>query len=123
MIKTLHIITVVISISLFVGRGLWLYALKNNLSARWIKILPHVNDTVLLITGILLAVQLQQYPLVHDWLTVKIICLLIYIGLGFSAMKWHKSTKAGLLSWVCAIIVFVYMVSVAITKTPYGIFG
>lgn len=122
MIKTIHITTIVISISLFIGRGMWLYALKRDLTARWIKFLPHINDTVLLITGIILAVQLQQYPLSHDWLTVKIICLLIYIGLGFSAMKWHKATSKGMLSWFAAIGVFAYMLTVALNHHPMGIF-
>lgn len=122
MIKTLHITTVVISLSLFIGRGIWLYALKNDLTARWIKILPHVNDTVLLITGITLAIQLQQYPLVLSWLTVKIVCLLIYIGLGFSAMKWHRKTKIGLLNWLIAIVVFSFMISVALNRHPAGLF-
>lgn len=123
MIKTLHITTALISISLFIGRGIWLYTLHKNLTARWIKILPHINDTVLLITGITMAIQLHQYPLVDGWLTVKIICLLGYIGLGFSAMKWHRGTIAGLWSWLIAILVFIYMLSVALQHHPLGLFS
>ena len=122
MIKTLHITTVIISISLFIGRGVWLYALRKNLTARWIKILPHINDTLLLIAGFTLAIQIQQYPFVHSWLTVKVICLLIYIGLGFSAMKWHRGTKTGLISWISAIVVFSFMIFVALNRHPAGIF-
>ena len=121
MIKTIHVATVFFSILLFVSRGFWVYILNRQQLARWLKIVPHVNDTVLLVTGITLAIQVQQYPLVHSWLTVKIICLLIYILLGMVAMKWQVSTKAGLFSWIAAILVFLYMISVALNKNPLPI--
>ena len=122
MLKTIHIATVSISLVLFIGRGLWIYLLKKQLTARWLKVVPHINDSVLLITGITLAIQVQQYPLVHGWLTVKIACLLSYIVLGMLAMKWFKATKTGLLSWLSAIAIFIYMLSVALTRHPAGLF-
>lgn len=122
MIKTLHIITVTVSILLFVGRGSWIYILKTPLTAKWTKILPHVNDTVLLLTGIAMAVQLQQYPFVHQWLTIKLGCLLAYILLGMVAMKWQLNKPAGIMAWILAICVFAYMVSVALTKSSSGFF-
>lgn len=123
MIKVIHIATVSLSLCLFVARGVWIYLLKNQLTSRWLKVLPHINDTFLLITGISLAIQLQQYPFVHHWLTVKLCCLLVYIGLGLSAMKWHKNTKQGFISWVLAIMIFIYMVSVALNHHPLGLFA
>lgn len=99
-----------------------MYVLRKPLTAKWTKILPHVNDTILLITGITLAVQLQQYPFVHHWLTVKIVCLLLYILLGMVAMKWRHGQLAGFASWLLAILVFSFMVSVALTKNTFGIF-
>ena len=122
MLKYIHISTIVISLCLFVGRGGWIYVLKKQLTARWLKILPHLNDTILLVTGITLAIQTQQYPLVQGWLTVKIICLLAYIVLGMLAMKWFAATRPGLISWFGAIAVFIFMISVAITRNPAGLF-
>ena len=122
MIKTLHITTVTISILLFVSRGFWIYILKNQLTAKWIKILPHVNDTIVLLSGITLAVQVQQYPFVHHWLTVKIICLLTYILFGMIAMKWSVNKTNGFIAWLLAIVIFAFMVSVAISKNSAGIF-
>lgn len=122
MVKTLHIITVSLSLVLFVGRGSWIYLLKHPLQVRWLKIVPHINDSILLISGVMLAIQLEQYPLVHSWLTVKITCLLLYIILGMVAMKWYRATATGLISWLSAIIVFSYMISVAMTKHPAGLF-
>ena len=122
MIKTIHIATVSISLVLFVGRGIWIYLLKQQLTARWLKVAPHVNDSVLLITGVTLAIQTQQYPLANNWLTVKTGCLLAYIILGMLAMKWFRATKTGLLSWLGAIVIFIYMLSVALTRHPAGLF-
>jgi uncharacterized membrane protein SirB2 len=122
MLKTIHITTVLISILLFLSRGFWIYLLKKQLSAKWIRVLPHVNDSVLLGTGIALAIQTQQYPLQQDWLTVKIVCLLIYILLGMLAMKWYQATSTGMASWLTAIIIYLFMISVAVTRQPTGIF-
>lgn len=122
MIKTLHIATVYVTLLLFIGRGFRIYILNKPLVSRWLKILPHINDTILLITGILLAIRVQQYPFVHQWLTVKIICLIAYIILGMMAMKWLRATKAGLISWVGAIAILLFMITVALNKQPAGLF-
>lgn len=122
MIKTLHITTVTISILLFTYRGAWNYVLKKPLTAKWTKILPHVNDSILLFSGIILAVQIQQYPFVHHWLSVKLGCLILYILLGMVAMKWQVGKVAGFISWFLAMLVFSFMVSVAISKHTYGFF-
>jgi len=122
MLKTLHIVTVTVSILLFISRGLWIYLLKKELSAKWIKILPHVNDTLLLLSGITLAIQIQQFPFVHHWLTTKLTCLLVYILLGMVAMKWNANKAKGFIAWLFAIAVFAFMVSVATQKNSAGIF-
>lgn len=117
MLKTLHVATVTISLALFTGRGFWFYILGKQQTSRWLKIVPHVNDTVLLVTGISLSIHIQQYPFVYGWLTAKLACLVIYIVLGMLAMKWYKGTRAGLFSWIAAILVFLYMISVALSKS------
>lgn len=122
MIKTIHIAAVSISLVLFIVRGVWIYLLQHQLNARWVKVLPHINDTILLITGITLAVQTQVYPFTHVWLTVKLSCLLGYIILGMLAMKWFKATRIGMISWLAAIAVFIYMLSVALNRHPAGLF-
>lgn len=122
MLKTIHVITVFLSLILFTGRGFWIYILDRKLVSRWLKIGPHINDTLLLVTGISLAIQLHQYPVVHDWLTVKIVCLMVYILLGMVAMKWRIASKVGMVSWLGAILVFLYMVLVALYKNPLPVF-
>ena len=77
MIKLIHMITALISISFFLLRGIWVFNSSEMMSKKWVKIVPHVNDTILLVTAIILAVGLQQYPFTHDWLTAKFSALLL----------------------------------------------
>lgn len=114
----LHVTTAVISVLLFFGRGIWVMRHPQQVRPRWTKWLPHVNDSLLLILGILLMRTIQQYPIGHTWLTYKLIALLIYILLGMVVMKWAKNQRTRFIAWLAALLVFAYMVGVAITKQP-----
>ena len=91
---------------------------SSRLHARWVRILPHVNDTLLLASGIGLAVLLRQYPLVHGWLTAKFFALILYIVLGTVALRHGKTRDQRMAAWVAALFVFGYMASVAVTHDP-----
>lgn len=118
LLKMVHVGSVILSFSLFFFRGIWLIQDSENLRQRWVKILPHINDTVLLVSAILLAIAIQQNPLEHAWLTAKISGLLVYIGLGMVAMRFGKTRKTRITAWVAALFVFAYIVLVALTKSP-----
>ena len=84
----------------------------------WVKIVPHIVDTALLLSAITLAIQLSISPLTAPWLMAKIIALLVYILVGTLAIKRGKTKRIRLFAWVAAQLVFVYMVSVAVTHNP-----
>ena len=109
--------TAFISISLFLIRGIWVFKNSPMMSKKWVKILPHINDTILLITAIILAVGLQQYPFTHDWMTAKFIALLLYIVFGMFALKRAKEMKNKMIFFVLSLLIFGYIVGVAITRT------
>ncbi len=115
-VKTVHIGTVVLSGTLFVLRGAGLAAGTRLATARWVRIVPHVNDTVLLATAIWLAFALGQAPGRDAWLTAKVAGLLAYIALGFLAMKPWLGMRGRVAAWVAALAVFGYIVAVALTK-------
>jgi uncharacterized membrane protein SirB2 len=119
LIKNLHLTTIALSLALFVLRGAWMIAASPLLQARWVRIVPHIIDTLLLASGIGLAVLIQQYPLVHGWLTAKLIALIVYIGLGTIALKRGKTRAQRVAAWVAALLVFGYMVAVAIAHSPF----
>jgi len=118
LLKQLHLATIAITLALFVLRGVWMMTRSPRLQARWVRIVPHVNDTLLLASGIGLAVLIQQYPLVHGWLTAKFFALILYIVLGTFALKRGKTQGQRIAAWVAALLVFGYMVSVAMTHDP-----
>jgi uncharacterized membrane protein SirB2 len=117
-LKTLHLATIAISLALFILRGLWMIAESPRLSARWARIVPHVNDTVLLVSGISLAYTLGLSPLEHGWLAAKIVALLAYIMLGTMALKRGKTRGQRIAAWIAALLVFGYIVAVAVAHNP-----
>ena len=114
----LHITTAVISVLLFLYRGVWVLRHGQANRPRWMKWLPHVNDTILLVVGIGLMQMIQQYPIINAWLTAKLTALLVYILLGMVVMKWARQWHSQFIAWLAALLVFAYMVGVAITKQP-----
>ena len=118
LIINLHITTALISLLLFLFRGIWVLRHGQHNRPRWMKWLPHVNDTMLFVLGIALMLTIQQYPVVNAWLTAKLTALLIYILLGMVVMKWAKQRRSQFIAWLSALVVFAYMVGVAISKQP-----
>lgn len=115
-LKYLHITCAAISITGFVIRGLWMLRDSPRLRKRWVKVAPHVNDTLLLAAGIALAVRIQQYPFVHGWLTAKILALIAYIVIGAIGLKYGKTRNIRIAAWLGASAIFLYIVLVALTR-------
>lgn len=118
LIKTLHIGCAATSFTLFFLRGLWRLNEAAILRQRWVKIVPHIVDTLLLASAIALAILSGQYPFVDAWLSAKLAALLLYIGLGFIALKYGRSQAVRVSSWLAAQVVFAYIVLVAIHHDP-----
>ncbi len=123
LLKHLHVAFVVMSAAGFTLRGIWMLRDSRWLDRRWVKIVPHVNDTLLLAAAIGLSVVREQYPFVHDWVTAKVIGLLAYIGFGMFALRRGHSKTLRAAFWLAALASFAYIVSVALTRDPRGLFG
>lgn len=117
-LKTLHLTTVGITLALFLLRGAWMITNSPRLRARWVRVVPHLNDSVLLASGIALAWTLRLSPLEHVWLASKIGALFAYIGLGTIALKRGKTRSQRIAAWLAALAVFGYMLGVAHTHSP-----
>lgn len=118
-LKYIHVITVIISVSLFFLRGIWVIMDSPRLQQRWVKVVPHVNDSILLISAVALTVVVAQYPFVQSWLTAKVMLLIVYIGLGMVAISRGKTRLVRTLAWVFALLVFGYIVLIALTKNSF----
>ncbi|WP_313951471.1 SirB2 family protein [Accumulibacter sp.] len=121
MLKYLHVGTVVLSGAGFFLRGLWMLRRSPWLQRPMVKVVPHIVDTLLLASAIAMAVISAQYPFAVDWLTAKLIGLLVYIGCGTMALKRGRSQRQRALFFVAALAAFAYIVSVALTRSPLGV--
>ncbi|MCU0811937.1 MAG: SirB2 family protein, partial [Thiobacillaceae bacterium] len=102
LIKHLHLATIVVTLTLFLLRGVWMLMDSPRLQARWTRIVPHINDSLLLASGIALAALMQQYPLVHGWLTAKLFALIAYIVLGTARQRRDGSPPGSPPCWFSA---------------------
>jgi len=118
LLKNTHVTCVVLSYLGFFVRGIWMMRASPLLERRWVRIVPHVVDTLLLASAIALAVLLRQNPLVQSWLAAKIIALVAYIVLGVFALRRGRTRAARIGLWVAAQAVFFYIVAVALTRDP-----
>ena len=117
-LKIVHVSCVAASFALFVMRGLWMMRESTHLRQRWVKIVPHLVDTLLLASAVALAVMSHQYPLANGWLTAKVAGLVTYIGLGTVALKRGKTRRVRVTAWLAAQTVFFYVVAVALKRQP-----
>jgi len=117
-LKYTHVAAVVASFTLFFVRGLWMMAAPEKLAARWVRVVPHVIDTVLLVSAIALAAVTAQYPFVQPWLTAKVLALPVYILLGTVAIRRGRTRHVRIVAWILALTVFGYMVAVARARVP-----
>ena len=117
--KSIHMITVAITITGFLVRGYWMFRDSPLLKARLTRILPHVNDTVLFCSAIWTGSLIGQYPFVSGWLTAKVIGLLGYIVLGALALTYGRTRTIRTYAFIGALICFAYVVAVAATKNPF----
>ena len=65
--------------------------------------------------------MLHQYPFVHSWLTVKVVLLVVYIVLGSFALKRARKPATRLVTWLAALAIFGFIVSVARAHHPLGV--
>ena len=117
-VRTLHITCAGLSIALFSARGLMQIRGIDWRRWRWLRIAPHLNDTVLLGAAIALAWLSGQYPLALPWLTAKVLGLLLYIVVGRIALRPEVSTTTRLLAFAGALASVGYIVGVAMTRSP-----
>lgn len=117
-VKYAHMSFALISISFFLIRASWSVREKPILQRRWVRILPHCIDTLLLACAFYLMFASSLYPQQQPWLSAKIIALLVYIGLGTMAIKRASTARKRLIYAILAVVTFSYIGLVAITKSP-----
>jgi len=117
-LKIVHMITLMLTISGFILRGIWMIKGSPLLNAKAVRTFPHINDTILLISAVGAGATIGQYPFVNSWLTAKVLGALAYIILGAIALTYGRTQRIRRSAFFAALVCFGYVVLVAATKNP-----
>ncbi|HXR88751.1 MAG TPA: SirB2 family protein [Steroidobacteraceae bacterium] len=113
----LHIVCALASPILFSMRA-WRSIRGRNPAQGWLRVTPHVVDTLLLFAGIGLAFLIRQYPFVNGWLTAKLLGLIAYVGVGHVAVRRAHSARGKMGAWLLGLVIVLYIYAVAVSKNP-----
>jgi uncharacterized membrane protein SirB2 len=116
LIKIVHMSCAMLSAAGFALRGYWMVAESSLLQSKPARILPHIVDTLLLLSAILLVVMSGQYPFVVAWVTIKIVLLVMYIVLGTLALKRGKTKQQRIAFLIASLLTIAAIFVVAALK-------
>lgn len=119
-LRHVHIACAIVSVALFVLRGGLMIAESRWLQILPLRVLPHIIDTVLLTTALMLTTVVHQYPFVQGWLTVKVVLLVVYIVLGSIAIKRGRTRPIRIAAFVAALATVGFLFTVARAHHPLG---
>jgi uncharacterized membrane protein SirB2 len=114
LIKSVHVWSVTLSIALFVLRGGLMLADSRWLHTPVLRFTPHVVDTVLLTSALMLTGIVHQYPFVNGWLTAKVIGLVLYVVLGSMALRRGNTPRVRRYALAGALASVAYIVQTAL---------
>jgi len=118
-LKHSHVTIAVLSLLGFSLRGYWMLTESAWLQKKPVKILPHIVDTMLLLTALMLAVITGLYPFAVGWVTIKLVLLVAYIVLGTFALKRGKTKQSRTLFFVASLATFAVIFVTAIIKPGF----
>ncbi len=122
-IKHAHVTLVTLSGALFAVRGAAVMAQRDWALRRPWRLLSYGIDTLLLAAGITLWSLLALNPVRSPWLGTKLLLLVLYIALGSWALKRGRSAAVRRLSFGAALIVYLFMATVALRHHPLGLWA
>jgi uncharacterized membrane protein SirB2 len=122
-VKLIHQSAVILSLTGFFVRGAASLSGAPWVQSRMAKTLPHIIDTVLLLSAITLAWMLSLTPANAPWLMAKVVGLVVYVALGVIAMRPTRARRVRVAAWLAAMATAAWIVSVAITKSAWGVFS
>lgn len=119
-LKLVHQTAVALSITGFFIRGAASLAGATWVRSRAARTLPHLVDSVLLLSALMLAWTLRLTPDRAPWLLAKLLGLVVYVALGVVALRPGRPLAVRAAAWTGALAVVAWIVSVAMTKSPWG---
>ena len=118
LLKQVHVACAFLSIAGFGARGVLMLRESPLLQSRFVRVAPHVVDTLLLASALAMAWLSGQYPFAQSWLTAKLLALVAYIILGTVALKRGRGKAVRAIAFALALGAALYIVCVALTRNP-----
>lgn len=122
MLPHLHAGLAALSILGFIGRGGWLLATGHRPGGKFLKIAPHVVDTLLLLTGLILLGMLGWAMATTSWMALKLILVVVYIAFGIATFRASQFNRR-LLFFILAVLSFAQIMAIAFTRDAAGLLG
>ncbi|MBA6327300.1 SirB2 family protein [Colwellia sp. MB02u-6] len=123
MLKNLHMTIAMISVLLFTFRFALTLANSNKLTLKWLRIAPHIIDTLLLGLGVALWIQLAINPVEQLWFAEKLVAVLAYIFTGYYTLKLARNRAMQIIGFLGAIGWIMLIVRIAISKESVFLAG
>lgn len=118
--KYLHIVSVAAGFALFFVRGLWMMQSYPDSQEKWVRVLPHAVDAVIVLSAIvMLAMSPTGWP--GDWLTVKLALIVVYVVLALYLFRGARALATKFLAWLLGLLVFLFITTIAVLNDPLGI--
>src|SRR5690625_994537 len=118
-LKHIHMSAAFLTAALFFLRGSWMVFSPRLLQRRWVKIVPHIIDTVLLVAALLLVYKLFQFGAVLTWVLAKVVGVVVYIVLGTIALKRGRTMPIRIAAFAGGLLTCVYILAVAFSKSAW----
>ncbi|MFH0257202.1 SirB2 family protein [Vibrio rumoiensis] len=118
--KHVHLLAIALSVLFLTVRYILMMMDSPLLNKKFFKVTPHIVDTVLLTSGIALIFITGFIPFTAAgaWLTEKITCVLVYIALGFVALKLGRGKVIRTVAFFGALGWLYWAAHLAMTKVP-----
>lgn len=117
--KHFHMLLAVLSVALFTLRFAWLLKESAMLDKKWVKIAPHIVDTLLLAIGVAMAIKLAINPAEQLWLAEKLMAIFAYIFTGFYTLKLARNRMMQIFGYLGAMGWVVLIFRVAQSKETF----
>ena len=120
-VKHIHLFMIACSVLLFVVRYVLMMVDSDLRNKAFLKRVPHVVDSAMLLSGIALIFITGFIPFTGaaPWLTEKLTCVLVYIALGFVTLGNSKNKVFKTFAFLGALGWLMVAANIAMTKATF----
>jgi uncharacterized membrane protein SirB2 len=112
-IKHLHVTLAALSVLLYTLRGIWMLRGSALAQITWVRILPHIVYTALILAGAILATLSGQWGATWIWLKLALLGAVIALGvLAFSRRSTLPASRR-MSVWGMGLVLFIMIFAVA----------